>query len=156
MVLTITSSFVAIPRPDRRKCSVINGVPGEELDVIRENDFLVVVSARGCVFTGDFPHAGVQNVSPESKEAKLMEDLVEKVDLILAKHSKNHIAGVKAVVSLLCEFPGLNKLCRMHCSTELLDAGMRVPRNSIGFFRCFANPPNPKSDQLVSESKAVE
>ncbi len=128
-------------RPDQRQCRIINGEPGEELEICRENDFLVVVSARGCIFTGDFPHAGVNNFIPESAEDALMRDLIVKLDAIMKKHAQDRRSATKAVIEMLCNFPGLNKICRLHCSTELLDTEMRIPKNAIGYFGCLANPP---------------
>lgn len=43
---------------------------------------------------------------------------------------------------MLCEFPNLNKLCRLHCSTEMLKGQISVPENMIGFDGCTPNPPD--------------
>jgi hypothetical protein len=125
---------------------VTNGQPGELLDVVRDNDFLTVVSVHGCVFTGDFPHAGVQNFTTQSEEERLMIDLVQNVEEIHAKHKKNHVEANRELIKMLCKFPGLNRLCRLHCSTEPLDMDMIIPRNKVGFYDCFANPPMDESD----------
>ncbi len=134
--------LLTLSRPDQKQCSVIHGEPGEELEIVRENEFLVVVSAKGCVFTGDFRHAGVNNCSPKSEEDALMHDLIEKLDAIAERHGQDRKAELTAVVDMLCDFRGLNKICRLHCSTNLLDTEMSPPpKNAIGFLGCLPNPP---------------
>jgi len=49
---------------------------------------LIVVSVRGCAFTGYFPHAGVNNISQISEEADLMGKLLMNIDEILMKYGR--------------------------------------------------------------------
>jgi hypothetical protein len=119
----------------------MNGVESEAMHVIREDDFMVVVSAEGCIFTGDFPHAGVDNFVNNRGAQDLTKQLAEKIDAIMAKHPRQTNKTNKNIINLLCEFENLDTICRMHCSTEPRDSKMTIPRNAIGFSGCRPNPP---------------
>jgi hypothetical protein len=45
------------------------------------------------------------------------------------------------IISLMCNFDNLDKICRFHCSTEPLIGPLRIPRNTVGFVECLPNPP---------------
>eukprot|EP00540_Astrosyne_radiata_P000366 CAMPEP_0116838908 /NCGR_PEP_ID=MMETSP0418-20121206/9475_1 /TAXON_ID=1158023 /ORGANISM="Astrosyne radiata, Strain 13vi08-1A" /LENGTH=932 /DNA_ID=CAMNT_0004468965 /DNA_START=205 /DNA_END=3004 /DNA_ORIENTATION=+ len=128
---------------NKRMCRVIGGT-GELFEVVRENDFLVVIRAEsGVMFTGDFPHAGVRNISKGSEEDALMAKLNERIKAVLDGHPADDPLGqTRAVVDVLCGFPGLIRLCRLHCSTEMLTGHLRIPPNTIGFSDCLPNPPD--------------
>jgi hypothetical protein len=140
-------SFLGVQKDQIRevapgKCTVVGGT-GETFEVVRETEHLVVLrTKRGFMLAGDFPHAGVRNVSKQSPENDLVDLLNERISSILADESfltsRDQLA---AVIDVLCEFPGLNKLCRFHCSTRLLEGKMKSPFNTVGFTDCLPNPP---------------
>jgi hypothetical protein len=127
---------------NRDECQVVNGKPNEDFSIIRENKHLVVLGATpGVVFTGDFPHAGVRNFAPGSSEDSLMNKLNEKIDATL-ESSPEESQVIPAIVDMLCSFGGLNRICRLFCSTELVQTKMTIPRNTIGFTGCYDNLPD--------------
>ena len=129
---------------DGKRCRIKMGRPTEIFDIVRENKYLAVVRVPiACVFTGDFPHAGVKNVAPGSSEAKLLEDLNRRIGQILAKPFPSHEKRIKAIVEMFCEFKDLDRLCRLHISTELRGSRMVIPRNSIGYTDCKLNTSTP-------------
>jgi len=126
------------------RCKILNG-NGEEYDIVRENDNLVVIrSYMGCMFTGDFPHAGVRNVALNSPEDKLLQKLNLRISAVSEEFHDDRLAQTRAVIDVLCSFPGLNKLCRLHCSTKILGGNLQIPENTIGFTGCEPNPPDPR------------
>ena len=143
-----------IVRIGKDKCKVRNGKHDEILPIVRENDHLVVVEAkRGVMFTGDFPHAGVRNFSADSDEQRLMDMLKEKIAEIADRYPVHErVLRTKATVEMMANFPGLNKLCRLHCSTRMVKGGILVPDNSVGFDGCLPNEP----DRRCFENDVVE
>ena len=144
----------------------MNGKIGEEFRIVRENDFLVVLQAdSGCMFTGDFPHAGVRNFPHGSEEGALMKDLNNKIQEILdegEETGEDHAETRREVVKMMCKFRNLDKICRLHYSTEPLLDWLRIPRNTVGFVDCHPNPPdnryddNGDSNVLSSASESEE
>lgn len=133
------------------KCMIIGG-NGETFDVVRETPNLVVIRAeRGLMFTGDFRHAGVRNVLRQSPENGLLELLNDKISTIVGAETlqsqKEQAKRASMVIDMLCNFPGLNKLCRFHCTTRLLDNKLKPPHNTVGFTGCFRNPPRSKGQR---------
>jgi hypothetical protein len=128
----------------------VNGRKDEEFRIVRENDFLVVLQANpGAMFTGDFPHAGVRNFPIGSEEDKLMMEFYGKIEAILEEGQENeeeHSDITKDLITMMCNFPNLNKLCRFHCSTEPTSGPLRIPRNTVGFVDCRPNPPDVRYD----------
>mmetsp|Transcript_3699 Transcript_3699/g.5620 ORF Transcript_3699/g.5620 Transcript_3699/m.5620 type:complete len:123 (-) Transcript_3699:794-1162(-) len=97
------------------------------------------------MFTGDFPHAGVRNICQNTPEDLLMEKFNCNIaDIINEYPAREHIMRTKAVVDMMCKFPGLDRLCRLHCSTEMLEGNIRIPPNTIGFSECLPNMPDTK------------
>jgi hypothetical protein len=126
------------------KCTVVGGT-GKEFYIVRETEHLVVIEAeRGFMFTGDFKHAGVKNVSHMSPENALVELLIKQMSTILDDKSLSARAQSTGIVDMLCTFPELNKLCRFHCTTQLHDGKMKPPLNTMGFIGCLPNPPRCK------------
>ena len=135
------------------KCSIIGGT-GEVFDIVCEREHLVILQAeKGVMFTGDFPHAGVRNIPEESPENKLVELLNDNISAILQDASLTQRGRLSALVDMLCNFTDLNKLCRLFCSTQVLDGKTKNQRNAVGFSGCFANPPG-ESGKVGSEAKA--
>jgi hypothetical protein len=125
-----------------RRCKIIHGT-GETYDIVRENDKLVVIRVpTGCMFTGDFPHAGVRNIVPRSHEDILLRKLNQRILTALQELPDDRLAQMRAVIDVLCSFPGLDKLCRLHCSTEVLHGNLQIPANTIGFTACEPNTPD--------------
>ena len=112
----------------------------------RENDFLVVLHTNpGVMFTGDFPHAGVRNFPVGSPEDKLMMEFYGKIEHIIEEgneYDEDHEEVTKRMINMMCNFKGLDKLCRFHCSTEPIGGPLRIPRNTVGFVDCRPNPPD--------------
>ena len=144
-----------IVRIGKDKCKIQNGKHDEILPIVRENDHLVVVEAkRGVMFTGDFPHAGVRNFQAESEEQRLMDQLKEKIAEISDRYPVHErVLRTKAAVEMMANFPRLNKLCRLHCSTRMIKGGILVPDNSVGFDGCLPNEPDRRcfEGDVVSE-----
>ena len=142
-----------ILRLENGTCKIKNG-RDEIFSIVRENDHLVVVEAkRGVMFTGDFPHAGVRNFSADSEEQRLMDQLVQNIADINKRYPVHEqVLRTKATVEMMSNFPGLNKLCRLHCSTKMIKGGILIPSNSVGFDGCLPNEP----DRRCLESDAIE
>jgi hypothetical protein len=65
-------------------------------------------------------------------------------------------AELTAVVNVPCNFPGLYKICRLHCSTNLLDTEMSPPpKNAIGFLGCLPHPPLTVRATLADKSNSM-
>lgn len=140
------------------RCKILCG-NDEVYDVVRENDKLVVIKVdSGCMFTGDLPHAGVRNVAPNTYEDSLLRKLNILVNAALQKFPDERLAQIRAVVNVLCNFPELDKLCRLHCSTEMLQGNLTIPGNTIGFSGCEPNPPDRccLQDDLLIESDDLD
>ena len=144
-----------VVRVGNNKCKIRNGNHNEILPIVRENNHLVVVEAkRGVMFTGDFPHAGVRNFPAGSDEQRLMDQLKEKIAEIADRYPVHErVLRTKATVEMMASFPGLNKLCRLHCSTRMIKGGILVPDNSVGFDGCLPNAPDRRcfEDDVVEE-----
>jgi hypothetical protein len=141
MAVGVQKDQVKRSKRNSDECQIVNGKPNEDFSIIRENDHLVVLGVGpGVVFTGDFPHAGVRNFSPGSDEDGLMNALNDKIDAILESNPEESSA-IPATIDMLCSFGGLRRICRLFCSTELLQTNMTIPRNTIGFTGCYDNLP---------------
>jgi hypothetical protein len=126
------------------RCKIVGGKDGETFNIVRETEHLVVIQAiPGLMFTGDLRHAGVRNVS----ESDLVESFTEKLTEIMGDKELSRTV-LRAIVDMLCEFKGLNRICRLHCSTRLLDSKMRIPVNTIGFTECLPNSPKGEIELL--------
>jgi hypothetical protein len=125
-------------------CRILGGKKGQTFEIVRENEFLVVLRAKtGVMFTGDFPHAGVRNVKVGSKQDDLLKLLNEGIAGVLDQFSEQDRLGqTRAIVEVLCNFPNLDQLCRLHASTEITTGNLCIPANTIGFCDCLANPPD--------------
>ena len=131
-----------IQRLQDGRCKIIYG-NDEVYDIVRENDKLVVIKVdSGCMFTGDLPHAGVRNVAPNTYEDTLLTKLNILMNAALQKFPDERLAQIKAVINVLCTFPELDKLCRLHCSTEMRQGNLTIPGNTIGFSGCEPNTPD--------------
>lgn len=118
-------------------CKIVGGRDGETFAIVRETEDLVVIQATpGLMFTGDLRHAGVRNES----ENDLVESLTKKITEIMGNKELSS-SVLRAIVNMLCEFKGLDRICRVHCSTRLLDGKMRMPANTVGFTECLPNSP---------------
>ena len=127
-------------RSDR--CRIIHGRQYEDFQVIRENTHLAVIEAKtGCVFTGDFPHARVRNVEPNSTEDDLMKELFLRIDAIL-EQEPDEVKRTRLVLDMLCGFKGLSQLCRFYCATKSVKTNLRIPENTVGYSECSSNCPN--------------
>lgn len=143
-----------IVRVAEKLCCIKGGVDNECFEIVRENKFLVVVRAQPAVmFTGDFPHAGVRNVKVGSSQEQLLLSLNERIAKVLEQYPDDDpVAQTKEVVAVLCRFPNLDQLCRLHCSSEMTNAKLSIPANTVGFSDCLANTPDTRcleSDEHV-------
>lgn len=130
-------------------CRVVDGKSSDQFRIVRENYYLVVLEASpGVIFTGDFQHAGVRNFTEGSLESKLMTKFFDAVENILEETKQEDGQAPDAtieIISMMCKFPNLYKICRFHCSTEPIRGPLRIPRNSVGFVDCRPNPPADES-----------
>ena len=126
-------------------CRVVDGKTSDQFRIVRENYYLVVLEGSpGVIFTGDFQHAGVRNFTEGSIESKLMTKFFDAIENILEETKQEDERAPDAmleIISMMCKFPNLHKICRFHCSTEPLQGPLRIPRNSVGFVDCRPNPP---------------
>ena len=143
---------------DGKFCRIHGGIDSEIFKIIRENEYLIVVEIPvGCIFTGDFLHAGVRNFSSNTPQDALMKDFNDKIAAITTMFPPHErVLRGKATLDMMCSFRGLSRLCRLHCSTEMLEGPqICVPPNAIGFTECLPNPPDKKcfqTDDVTSES----
>ena len=129
--------------PGGKTCSIIGGRPNEIFPIVRENDDLAVLKIRtGAIFTGDFNHAGVRNFAENSEEILLMDKLNAQVKAINETTYDDLYIRTKRLAKMMSKFKGLDRLCRLHCSTKMLTgARLIVPPNTVGFEGCRPNPP---------------
>ncbi len=113
---------------------------------------VVLEASPGVIFTGDFQHAGVRNFAEGSLEGKLMDKFFDRVESILdeAKEDDGQLPdATMEIISMMCRFPNLHKICRFHCSTEPKRGPLRIPRNTVGFVDCCPNPP---TDEAINQN----
>jgi hypothetical protein len=105
------------------------------------------------VFTGDFRHAGVNNICNGSDASNLMEYFSQRMGVI--EVSKRKTTQLSEKLKMLCDFPGLRQLCRLHCATQGKPGCGKViiPSNSVGFYQCLENPPNNASPTTCVSEK---
>ena len=95
------------------------------------------------MFTGDFPHAGVRNIPHGSNNDNAMAEFNTRVKSIFdAVPKSQRLKRNKKLLEMMNEFPGLDKLCRLHCSTDIPEKDFYIPYNAIGFTDCWENPPD--------------
>jgi hypothetical protein len=123
------------------KWCVIEGADDVKYEIVRETGTLAVLRVSGgVIFTGDFPHCGVRNFHRGTPDEELVKDLNQKIRTITNEYSsRQRVSRSKTVVEMLGQFPGLNRLCRLHCSTQTHDCSISIPFNMIGYAECFAN-----------------
>jgi hypothetical protein len=100
---------------------------------------ITIEGKPGIAFTGDFQHAGVRNFDKGTSEDSLMQGLFQG---ILEATNPRSEDSTERVIDLMCSFPGLNRICRFHCSTEPAEGPLVIPRNAVGFVDCKKNPPS--------------
>lgn len=114
---------------------------------------MVLEASHGVIFTGDFQHAGVGNFMTGSPEDKLVVKFFDRIESIVEEAGHDEAGDVPDVtmemIYMMCNFPGLYKICRFHCSTEPKRGPLRIPRNTVGFVDCRPNPP---TDELLTGS----
>lgn len=134
------------------QCTIIGGT-GQPLAIVCEKEHLVVLEVdKAVMFSGDFPHAGVRNVPEDSPENELLQRLNSKIAAIFQDTTLTKREALDAIVDMLCNFKGLSKLCRLFCSTEMLDGKMKNSKNAVGFSDCFANPPGESCAAIGSKN----
>ena len=145
ILLGVQNNQVEKLQDDEGKCRIKHGHPFETFDIVREDKNLVVLKVpTGCIFTGDFQHAGVRNVMHGSMEAELLDELNLRIASILEREFPSHEERTRAVVEMLCDFKGLDRLCRLHCSTEPKGFHMQFPHNAVGYTYCKSNEGTPE------------
>lgn len=127
-------------RSDWRKCTIANSGP-MEYEIIRETEHIVVIAVPfGCMFTGDFKHAGVCNVNQNSEDYALLERLMSELVPVLTK--KSHKKKMKAALDVLMKCKGIQSLCRFHCCTEKIGGKFSVGSNTVGYTGCKEKEPD--------------
>lgn len=92
------------------------------------------------LFTGDFPHCGVRNIENDSPESELMERFNNKINTVLKDiPARERVIRSQKIIQMMCKFPRLDALCRIHSSTQMVDGTFRQPRNAVGFSYCQIN-----------------
>ena len=85
-----------------------------------------------------------------------MDLLNNKIAEINSKYpAHERLLRTKSYVQMMCDFPNLNKLCRLHCSTEMVNGQIATPHNMIGFDGCYANVPDRRcfENDVVAEEQ---
>jgi len=89
---------------------------------------------------GDFPHCGVRNFREDTFEERLMETCIGNIESILKEvPTRERLLRSQRIIQMMCKLPGLNKLCRLHSSSEMVKGPFRQPRNAVGFSYCQVN-----------------
>jgi hypothetical protein len=131
------------------KCKIKGGKVGETFDIVRETEHLVVIKGeQGFMFTGDFKHAGVRH----SSDDELLEDLNKRVSAIVDDEALSDKKRMNLVMDIICNFKGLNRLCRLHCATRLIKRNVELQHNTIGFTGCWKNTPRGEREVLHSDT----
>ena len=102
---------------------------------------ITIEGKPGVSFTGDFQHAGVRNFDRGTVEDSLMERLFANIQEAIQEATETE-DSTEQVIAMMCEFSGLNQICRFHCSTEPVEGPLVIPRNAVGFVDCKKNPPS--------------
>ena len=133
--LGVQQDRILIEKKDGMRFCRIKGDKGnQQFPVMRSTKHLAAIKVeRGARFIGNSPHAGVRNFSRDSDEQKLANQLHEAI----AEAGENNVRSVK---DELTKFVGLNKLCRLHFSTEPKDKFVLIPRDRVGYDGCENNP----------------
>ena len=138
-------------KDDRAFCHVRCGDPTETFEIVRETKHIVVLKVKhGCMFTGDFPHAGVSclssNDSKKDELAALANQFWVKVDEILdhsssksRKGQRGQVDETNAILNLCQNFSGLNRFSRLYMATEHKHYCLHVPSNAVGYHDCYSN-----------------
>jgi hypothetical protein len=122
---------------DWSKCTIAKS-GATEYEIIRENEKLVVIAVPfGCIFTGDFQHAGVSNVKENSAEHGLLKSLMSQ--LVPLMSMENYTERMNRVLKVLMECKGIQSVCRFHCSTEKLGSKFEIGSNYVGYTDCNEN-----------------
>lgn len=109
------------------------------------------------MFTGDFPHAGVRNIVKGTVEDEMMTTLYTRIERALNEiHPEDLHEQSRAVLDVLCSTPGLVRICRFHCSTEMLTGNLKIPVNTVGFSECVPNPLDARCLEYDDESDDEE
>ena len=151
-------------------CRIRHGNPCEEFEIVRENKHLVVLKVmNGCMFTGDFPHAGasccnaldvndddlcclakqfwmgidelVVTSSDCDENIPKQQEQQQQETQQQASMDNNKSKGTDGVLEFCRKFKGLNRLCRLYIATEWRESVLNVPPNIVGYYKCYSNQP---------------
>jgi hypothetical protein len=126
--------------------------PRQSFLVDRQNEHLFVLRLRkGAYFTGDFRHAGVQDMTQKELTAKLVR--------LVAPPSRTSIDDAAGEDSLLhttfMSFHGLNNICRLHVVTRPLDTLTTLDEDKVGFDMCVPNKARGHSERRPDDPKSL-
>ncbi|KAL7559262.1 hypothetical protein ACA910_009037 [Epithemia clementina (nom. ined.)] len=174
--LTLGVQKDQIIRCTKKTCRIRHGDPCEVFEIIRETKHIAVLKVyNGCMFTGDFPHAGASCCSQSSVSdngeslSVLVKQFATGVDQILgAKSNKglydnrrmaalsdycdDDMQETSSVLDFCSQFKGLNRLCRLYMATERKSSALNVPPNAVGYYKCYSNQPTTsagRSEQII-------
>lgn len=125
---------------DNQWCKITGGC-GAKYRIIRKNNNLSVIEVHGGgIFTGDFPHSGVRNFRVDSEEGALIDKFVKIIGKVINDTpSRERIMRSQKTITEMTKFEGLDKICRLHCSTKIKKGIYRQPVNTVGFSYCQLN-----------------
>jgi hypothetical protein len=105
--------------------------------VVQTEDMIIIEGRNAFLFDGDFPHAGVSDIN----ESTLCEQLVQQLrDSIPYTGTNTH----GPLFEVLYNFPGLNRVCRLHIATTITGGQNKIVKNKVGFLDCVSNKATPK------------
>jgi hypothetical protein len=119
--------------------------------VDRQNEHLFVLRLRkGAFFTGDFRHAGVQDMTQKELTAKLVR--------LVAPPSRTrsiNAAGEDSLLQTFMSFHGLNDICRLHVVTRPLDTVTTLDQDKVSFDMCVPNKGRGHSESRPDDPKSL-
>lgn len=114
----------------RDRCRVISGCDVcYNVHSCEDNNIVVVDVEVGIVFTGDFPHCGVECITTNDSDEDVLHKVVEK----FKNKKKIHLMKYW---KFLQNCKNLNNIARFHCTTRMKNQIYCKPSDTVGFYDC--------------------
>ena len=101
-----------------------------------KDNFVVLETEQGFVFTGSFDHAGARANFPGSAESAA----IKHVEQLVQKYEYEDATSLEAIFDSLCEIHNLCDTCRFHFNVVRRGSNCLPYENAVGRHGCPANP----------------
>ncbi len=134
--LGIQNDQVEFPPEHPGHCMIIGGVVGEMFKIVERKEHLVHIRVPGgCMFTGDFRHAGVAQTSQSAISS--FKKIQTKVENAIKSKGENRDKVTNAVMTVLCANP-VAVCASLHCLI-LPKTNSLILTDHVGFSGCALN-----------------